>query len=205
MGMKSYKPESKLPPLTRTETTVIKAGATRYKEWTKDWPRQALRIDRNAFRWFQGQGKNVLLKARMAARRHAVEKAKAQSEELPRPHEPKFLRRKPGTAPCTAAERRSLMALGMFPDSEIDFPDIPPLTRRWFNRAVLGRELRPHPRPPEAQVTVRLAPSVLAWLFVEAKHCDVTTMLRYEMLVERNRERRLKAHGQHGSRSPHRR
>ena len=58
----------------------------------------------------------------------------------------------------TAAQRRELAALAALPDEQIDYSDIPPMTDRFWEKAVRN----PFYRPVKKQLTVRLDADVIA-------------------------------------------
>jgi uncharacterized protein (DUF4415 family) len=62
--------------------------------------------------------------------------------------------------PVTPARKRRLAQLANRPDAEIDFSDIPPLNRSFWENAVRN----PFYRPIKQQLTVRLDADVVAWL-----------------------------------------
>ena len=64
----------------------------------------------------------------------------------------------------TPKQRRDLAALGL-PDDKIDCSDIPPLTEKFWKKAVRN----PFYRPVKQQLTVRLDADVIAWLREQGK------------------------------------
>ena len=64
------------------------------------------------------------------------------------------------TTASSARQRRQISALAAMPDEKIDYSDIPPLTDRFWKRAVRN----PFYRPVKQQLTVRLDADVVAWL-----------------------------------------
>jgi uncharacterized protein (DUF4415 family) len=63
-------------------------------------------------------------------------------------------------SPITPALKRKLARLAERPDAEIDFSEIPPLKRSFWENAVRN----PFYRPIKRQLTVRLDADVAAWL-----------------------------------------
>ena len=82
--------------------------------------------------------------------------------------------------PITPARKRKLARLADRPDAEIDFSDIPPLKRSFWENAVRN----PFYRPVKQQLTVRLDADVVAWLRQHGKgyQTHLNRMLREAML-----------------------
>ena len=82
--------------------------------------------------------------------------------------------------PITPARKRKLAQLAERPDAEIDFSDIPPLKRSFWENAVRN----PFYRPVKQQLTVRLDADVVAWLRQHGKgyQTHLNRMLREAML-----------------------
>jgi uncharacterized protein (DUF4415 family) len=82
--------------------------------------------------------------------------------------------------PITPARKRKLARLAERPDAEIDFSDIPPLKRSFWENAVRN----PFYRPVKQQLTVRLDADVVAWLRQHGKgyQTHLNRMLREAML-----------------------
>ena len=68
-------------------------------------------------------------------------------------------------SPMTPARKLRLAKLAEWPDSEIDFSDIPPLSDDFWANAVRN----PFYRPVKQQLTVRLDADVIAWLRKQGK------------------------------------
>jgi uncharacterized protein (DUF4415 family) len=83
--------------------------------------------------------------------------------------------------------RKELMALAKRPDSEIDYSDIPPSTRRDWAGAVRGKFYRPVKR----QLTVRIDADVIAWLrsFGKGYQSRMNAILRSVMLGTNRRRK----------------
>jgi uncharacterized protein (DUF4415 family) len=81
----------------------------------------------------------------------------------------------------TEARSAKLKALGVRPDSEIDFSDIPELTDEQWKKAERGRFYR----PVKQQITARVDADVLAWLKAQGKgyQSRLNAILRREMLT----------------------
>jgi uncharacterized protein (DUF4415 family) len=79
--------------------------------------------------------------------------------------------------------RKELQALANKPDSDIDYSDVPPTTRRDWEGAVRGKFYRPIKR----QLTVRIDADVLAWLKSHGKgyQSRLNAILRSAMLGKR--------------------
>jgi uncharacterized protein (DUF4415 family) len=60
----------------------------------------------------------------------------------------------------TSARKRKLTLLAAQPDSQIDFPEIPPLTEKFWKNAVRN----PFRRQAKQRLTVQLGADVVAWL-----------------------------------------
>jgi uncharacterized protein (DUF4415 family) len=78
--------------------------------------------------------------------------------------------------PITPARKRRLTRLAERPDAEIDFSEIPPLKRSFWENAVRN----PFYRPIKQQLTVRLDADVVAWLRQHGKgyQTNLNRMLR---------------------------
>jgi len=83
--------------------------------------------------------------------------------------------------PLTDKQRANLEALAKRPDSEIDFRDIPPLTKAQLRNAVRGRFYR----PVKQQITARVDVDVLAWLKSQGRgyQARLNAILRRELLA----------------------
>ena len=83
--------------------------------------------------------------------------------------------------------RRELMALANRPDTEIDYSDIPPSTRKDWAGAVRGKFYRPVKR----QLTVRIDADVVAWLksYGKGYQSRLNAILRSVMLGKTGRRR----------------
>lgn len=81
----------------------------------------------------------------------------------------------------TAVQRGELEALGVEPESKIDYSDIPPLTDAFWRHA----ERNPFPRPSKTSTTVRIDSDVLLWLRAQGKgyQSRINAILRREMLA----------------------
>jgi uncharacterized protein (DUF4415 family) len=81
--------------------------------------------------------------------------------------------------PITPARKRRLTRLAERPDAEIDFSEIPPLKRSFWENAVRN----PFYRPIKQQLTVRLDADVVAWLRQHGKgyQTNLNRMLREAM------------------------
>jgi uncharacterized protein (DUF4415 family) len=82
--------------------------------------------------------------------------------------------------PLTAKQRREVAALASMTDDKIDYSDIPPLTDRFWKRAVRN----PFYRPVKLQLTVRLDADVVAWLREQGKgyQTRINALLRAAMV-----------------------
>jgi uncharacterized protein (DUF4415 family) len=83
--------------------------------------------------------------------------------------------------PLTERQRANLKALAGRPESEIDFSDIPPLTKAQLRNAVRSRFYR----PVKQQITARVDVDVLTWLKSQGKgyQARMNAILRREMLA----------------------
>ena len=83
--------------------------------------------------------------------------------------------------PMTEARRAKLRTLGLRPDSEIDFSDIPEMTDEEWKNAERGNFYRPVKR----QITARVDADVLDWLKSQGKgyQSRINDILRREMLA----------------------
>ena len=83
--------------------------------------------------------------------------------------------------PLTDAQRANLRALAARPDSEIDYSDIPRLSKEVWESAERGRFYRPIKR----QITARVDADVLDWLKSHGKgyQSRLNAILRREMLA----------------------
>jgi uncharacterized protein (DUF4415 family) len=72
----------------------------------------------------------------------------------------KIVRKTLAEARLNRTPRAELERLANRPDSEIDYSDIPELTEKFWENAVMGRFYR----PVKKQVTVRIDADVLEWL-----------------------------------------
>jgi uncharacterized protein (DUF4415 family) len=72
----------------------------------------------------------------------------------------KIVRKRWDENKITAKRKRELAELAARPDSEIDRSEIPPLTEKFWQKAVRN----PFYRPVKKQVTVRIDADVLEWL-----------------------------------------
>jgi uncharacterized protein (DUF4415 family) len=93
----------------------------------------------------------------------------------------KLVRKTLTDSPITSSRKRKLARLAERPDSEIDFPDIPPLQPSFWENAVRN----PFYRPLKQQLTVRLDADVVAWLRQHGKgyQTRLNRMLREAMLA----------------------
>ena len=83
--------------------------------------------------------------------------------------------------PLTDAQRANLRALAARPDSEIDYSDIPRLSKEVWESAERGRFYRPIKR----QITASVDADVLDWLKSHGKgyQSRLNAILRREMLA----------------------
>jgi uncharacterized protein (DUF4415 family) len=90
----------------------------------------------------------------------------------------------------TARQKRELAKLAAKPDSEIDYPDIPPLSEKFWKNTVRN----PFYRPVKEQVTLRIDADILAWLRQQGKgyQSRLNSLLRSAML-ERLRDKEKSA------------
>jgi uncharacterized protein (DUF4415 family) len=82
--------------------------------------------------------------------------------------------------PLTEKQKAELAALAARTNGEIDYSDIPPLTKEFWNNAVRGRFYK----PTKTSTTVRIDSDVLAWLRAQGKgyQSRINAILRREML-----------------------
>ena len=94
----------------------------------------------------------------------------------------KLVRKTLAESPMTPARKRKLAQLAAWPDSEIDFSDIPPLKESFWKNAVRN----PFYRPVKEQLTVRLDADVVAWLRQQGKgyQTRLNRVLREAMLKD---------------------
>ena len=87
--------------------------------------------------------------------------------------------------PLTEAQKAHLKALASRPESEIDFSDIPPVTREQWKHARRGQFYR----PVKYQITARVDADVLEWLKAQGKgyQSRINAILRREMLASKQR------------------
>ena len=81
----------------------------------------------------------------------------------------------------TAAQKAELKALRAKPDNAIDYSDIPPSQKEFWQRAVRN----PFYRPTKTSTTVRIDSDVLHWLRAHGKgyQSRINAILRREMLA----------------------
>jgi uncharacterized protein (DUF4415 family) len=81
--------------------------------------------------------------------------------------------------PLTEKQRSELAALAAKSDRDIDYSDIPPQTKKFWNDAVRGRFYK----PTKTSKTVRIDSDVLAWLQAPGKgyQTRMNAILRREM------------------------
>jgi uncharacterized protein (DUF4415 family) len=91
----------------------------------------------------------------------------------------KFVSKTLADKPITPARKRGLARLAERPDAEIDFSDVPPLNKTFWENAVRN----PYYRPIKQQLTVRLDADVIAWLrhFGKGYQTNLNRMLREAM------------------------